>query len=1167
MRLVKLGCRGSLALALVTSCLPALLAVAADKPVEQIVGPFTGTVVDSADTPVAGATVWLIGGVQDDPHIVAQTTSDGKGRFQIAKQIWPIPSSRSRYALPTMLAARDSSGRIGGSPYADYRRRSADNVLTDFRIKLQDVKDCHGCLVDMSGQAIAQATVRPTQWFMEYTAGEAVQQLIYLPGGWAKELTVETGLDGRFTLHNWPTVGRLDAKIRAEGFGEPGAGWKLDKSANIQLGRVGSVQGTVRCDQNPKAVAEIGLQLEPDWQSRRTRGDEVVLFYRAAGVTNSNGAFQFRNVPPGKYVVKPELADTSPYYNESSDPIELKSKETATVSLALKPAVKLQGKVVDQETGAGVPGVRVWLYFQDGKGTGGRDNPTITDREGAFTLYARPGRANLQVYQFPDQYIDPSAGRQQRTIEVQKDATLEPIRLQRASVLEGFVVDKAGKPVPDAEIRFTDTDYSASPQEIFRTDAAGRFTLKKIAPKRTLIIRARTKTAIAEPVNIVPAELKEPLRLVVDEKTAFTLRGTVTDDGGKPLPRADVGLTSHWSWAGGTVSFQSHTCKTDDAGRFEFGGLWPGDRYQISVSAKDYEKYGSPMVNSTPGGLHDFGKIAIQAANGAVKGTVVDSAGKAISGVRVFNVGDGPKPIETLSDDAGGFRLQGLRSGPVFIFAEKAGFRFGGLRTNCGATKVAVKMRRNEEPLPQWSPPSPASRSEEEQRMARKVLEKFLATGDNRQQQWARSRIARMDRRQPPKQVVAHGPRTSAIKRSILKIAGEDLDEALSLLPKKDSQAYDFLRDLAQHFASSDPEKAMRCATEAVVRARNLDQPDRSLRVAQMGALVARLGNKEAALKLAHEAAQAAAKWQVSDRNYWVLDSIAQAVAACDVEQGVALLGKISKTNERDRHDRLVANVAASLDDVEKAESLLKEVQPSYANEARMRLAYRIAAKRPAEAVRLIERIPENDDENRAKAFGWLAVAIAPGDRTLAHSMIDRSFAILLAPSDRNFIAAGGGRPAQAAILALAAEQIGYPDMESVVYRVLATRATASANDFESPVRVQECNMMMALYLALIDPAAAKQVLQAIEPHSDCIGSGYSGISRTEWFKAWALVDPQHTVALAEREIASAKDPKAKQAAESGLMEVVELWLTPSGDRLNNISGRYRHMFPPTEES
>ena len=108
--------------------------------------------------------------------------------------------------------------------------------------------------------------------------------------------------------------------------------------------------------------------------------------------------------------------------------------------------------------------------------------------------------------------------------------------------------------------------------------------------------------------------------------------------------------------------------------------------------------------------------------------------------------------------------------------------------------------------------------------------------------------------------------------------------------------------------------------------------------------------------------------------------------------------------------------------------------------------------------------------------------------------------------------------------------------------------------------------MMMGLFLGLIDREIAKQILQAIEPQSECIGSGYSGISRGEWFKAWALVDPQHTLELLDQELA-AQDPKLKRDAQNAAMEVVELWLTVPSERCKNISRRYSHMVPPNEEN
>jgi hypothetical protein len=253
-------------------------------------------------------------------------------------------------------------------------------------------------------------------------------------------------------------------------------------------------------------------------------------------------------------------------------------------------------------------------------------------------------------------------------------------------------------------------------------------------------------------------------------------------------------------------------------------------------------------------------------------------------------------------------------------------------------------------------------------------------------------------------------------------------------------------------------------------------------------------------------------------------------------------------------------------DDVEQAESLLTDVQFAYAQCARMQLAYLIAAKRPAEAVRLVEKMQTGqsgiDEYTRARAFGWLAAAIAQSDAKLAHSLIDRAFAIYSRPT-LSLNAGKCGRSAQAAATAVIADRIGYPDMQSIVYRVLATRPTTK--DADSRAAAQESCVIMAMYLGLIDPQTAKQVLQAIEPASDSIGSGRSGVGRKEWLKAWAQVDPQHALELTDQEALQAKNDTDKRTAANALSEMVDLWLAPPGQRIFIILGR-NNMLPLEDE-
>lgn len=60
----------------------------------------------------------------------------------------------------------------------------------------------------------------------------------------------------------------------------------------------------------------------------------------------------------------------------------------------------------------------------------------------------------------------------------------------------------------------------------------------------------------------------------------------------------------------------------------------------------------------------------------AVRGKVVDRAGRPVAGVSVFNSGDGHERVEAMTGPGGKFLLNSVPEGAVFLFAEKPGYRF-----------------------------------------------------------------------------------------------------------------------------------------------------------------------------------------------------------------------------------------------------------------------------------------------------------------------------------------------------------------------------------------------------------------------------------------------------------------------------------------------------------
>ena len=123
------------------------------------------------------------------------------------------------------------------------------------------------------------------------------------------------------------------------------------------------------------------------------------------------------------------------------------------------------------------------------------------------------------------------------------------------------------------------------------------------------------------------------------------------------------------------------------------------------------------------------------------------------------------------------------------------------------------------------------------------------------------------------------------------------------------------------------------------------------------------------------------------------------------------------------------------------------------ADHAKTEIACRIGADRPDEAIRIIEGMKSwMADYQRAEAFAWLAIAVAPRDRIRAVALIDRALASPVDHPERyeswiNF----GGAMTSAAHMAAAARQVGLPGhgqrdhagdddpAQSVRVRILAT--------------------------------------------------------------------------------------------------------------------------------
>ncbi len=1137
---------------------------------ENTVGPVAGTVVDAKGNPAAGAVVWMLSGSRNfETQVLAQTVADQQGRFQFDALPW---ERTSPFGSPLLLTAQDADGRRIGT--SGISMRVGNPLPRNCRITLIEGKDYEGRLIDKEGRPIDKAVVQPLLWLGGERSPDTYQYLL-LPPVLREKLGAETDADGRFTIRGFAASGTIYARFDAGDFGSPLVKWNLGKPVTVRLSRSGSLQGSLTCAQDAGAAGGVRFMSVGNPGDDQSPEADFSINYFQKGTTRADGTFRLEGIPPGKYSMQLQLPADFPYCVEGTPMVEVKPGQTARIEIALAPAVKVQGKVVDKETKKGVADVRMMLIDYGNS----LSRETVTGTDGSFTLHSKPGQIGLYIWQVPNRYITPSWSDMLRVV-ISAETTIPPITLERAVEVEVIVVDASGKPAPNAEIRYI---HSRSrwdvTKKVLHADAAGRVSLGRYSPKDTLIVRARTNAAAINRKKITLRGLRGPVRLVLSEKTTFAIQGTLVDDAGEPIPRADITLIANMNadedvrlyGTAGNVSLEKH--QSDASGNFAFGGLWSDGKYQFLVKIPGHERYASARIDGGGGKTLGLGKIVLARTTHSVSGQIVDSAGKPVAGARVFNSGDGPEPMETVSDAAGNFRLQGFRKGPVYVFAVKQGRRFAGLRTEAGATDARLKMLRDDEPAPKSSVSSTPLSFEEEKKLARALLEKLWAVAckndkpagsqgglidrarallkstlkvkDDGLKKSLIPLMERIDAEQARKWTAecAVKPADTDTKISIKQIAETDLDEALSMLNEDAESAARQLRRLFNHFAKSAPEKALICAEEAIVRVRSLDQPDRTRELISWAGSVIELGQKEAGKKLIEEAAEMTDRWKPSPRNNRSFGQVAVALAPYDSARAIRLLEKISNKSTRENYQ---AQVAASLDDPAEVESLLKGLNSEAARRARLSLAYRIAPSRPAEALQLIEKyISDGHAEDNAAGQLWrIAKLIGTHDPALTCSLIDRVFEIYLPPEKPADV--GDDRAATAARLAVLARKVGYPDMERVIFQTLALRPTPAEE--ASPVPAMRSVVQMATILALADPASAKQMLLTIEPGIEALDG------REGWFLAWAMADPPHAVELAERELAAARQGNAKPDSLGVVRAMADVWTTPP-DQRSQITG------------
>lgn len=291
-----------------------------------------------------------------------------------------------------------------------------------------------------------------------------------------------------------------------------------------------------------------------------------------------------------------------------------------------------------------------------------RDQSTIVDASGAFTLEAEPFipcRIKAEAPGYATAFSD--------VVEVQdtsvKDVTV--IMKQSASVA-GTVIGPDTKPVEGATVTATLLlwigQYGRTENlEDTRSDQSGNFAISGLPPEE-IRLGARKEgfaTSKEEQITLNPGEAKSGVKLVL-RKSQF-LAGRITNPEGESLESVDVSV-----YASAGDSSSGYT-KTDADGRYRIDGL-ADTLHNVSLHHPDY---GGEFYQNIEVGRDDADFVLGAKANVTFIGTLVDW--KSAEPIADFSVSSrsGAQPVK-VPDVPGQFKAEKLQPGISYSFQIEA---------------------------------------------------------------------------------------------------------------------------------------------------------------------------------------------------------------------------------------------------------------------------------------------------------------------------------------------------------------------------------------------------------------------------------------------------------------------------------------------------------------
>ena len=280
-------------------------------------------------------------------------------------------------------------------------------------------------------------------------------------------------------------------------------------------------------------------------------------------------------------------------------------------------AMRMYLRVVDSETGEGLPGTKIRMaYF--GLGGAGERHDLLTDANGEVVI-PNPDDATknqgMNLFAIADAHVPVAVNFQGAQ---QPDNYL--LKLEPAQAASGRILDTAGQPVAGVKVMIQGPGNQLGRQEnpdfqlcSATSDDQGRWSLNylpqnlardfypnKIESEVRFIL---TRKDFAVTLPVVPASQTDLTSLTFVINRGFTVTGTITDTNNRPLAGARVQELHNYG-------YRRQSTKTDDHGCFTLTGVANYDNYESG--GVDTNGAGAVIIRNLTGTGAAFVNLSVQ---------------------------------------------------------------------------------------------------------------------------------------------------------------------------------------------------------------------------------------------------------------------------------------------------------------------------------------------------------------------------------------------------------------------------------------------------------------------------------------------------------------------------------------------------------------------------